>query len=166
MKVIILSLLFASSVFATPIAQNVLLSKVEEGSLEVRAELSDFRLESLDKEQLKLLANKQRIAFPKMSVELLYVRYTMDQSYRYSFFYRFWEDSCYMQVQKRSDYRKIRLCRDHILSCTKKTGVNEDDTDVELACYNSSEFCKGQKPPLSVTKIEKKYCEKLYGRKL
>lgn len=156
---------FSSLAWADPISKGVILDKVMDGSARFESKLIYFVLESADKSTLDSWASRQNLVYPKFESDLLYYRYTYDDTYEYQFYFNYVQNECRYQIQKREDVKIARLCKNDVDNCLGKNGGAGDSSDI-YSCHQKSTNCsrlgKQREPEI----IEKKYCEKIYGRPL
>jgi len=148
-----------------PIPESVILSKVLDGSGRWESALIFYAMESIDQEGLDHIVSRQKMVTPKFQSDLLYYRYTYDDQWEYKFYFNYIHSQCLYEVQKRESVRMLKLCRDDINNCRSKLSEKIDKSDL-MSCRQKSNNCSklGDVPKVSV--VDKKYCEKLYGRSL
>ena len=166
LKILALSIgLVSISAFADPISKSVILNKVMDGSARFESKLIHFVLESADKSTLDTWSSKQKLVYPKFESDLLYYRYTYDDSYEYQFYFNYVQNECRYQAVERDSVKIARLCKNDIDNCLQKQGGAKEENDI-VSCHKRSTNCSRLKTQGESDIIEKKYCEKIYGRSL
>lgn len=165
MKFLILFLISFSAFATGPLDKRIILEKLDTGESSFRWELIFFDMEGESDETLRRATSRQKLTYPKFDIDLLRYKYTMDEKYRYSILFDYQNDKCIYAVTKRSIYRATRMCHEHIKKCLKKyDDVNKEKLTI---CYNESSFCRERNSGSTTQEtIDKKYCEKAYGRSL
>lgn len=163
----ILGLLFFShsALGGDPISKNVILSKVMDGTGHWERALILYAMEGVNKEGLEQIASRQKLVNPKFQSDLLYYVYTYDDQYEYKFYFNYVHSQCLYEVQSRTDTRLMRLCRSDVSNCRSKLGEDISKNDL-ISCAQKSSNCTKIGPSPVPETIDKKYCEKLYGRSL
>lgn len=162
---VLMNIFLVSYAKADPISKSVLLSKIMDGSIRWESKLIFFALESSDKSTLDSWASRQKIVYPKFETDLLYYRYTYDEKYEYSFYFNYVQNTCMYSNQTRENVKITRQCWDDIGNCRLKESIM-DTKEAIYNCHKKSTNCANIKPQSDGVQIDKKYCEKIYGRSL
>lgn len=161
---ILFILLVSFAARADAISKSVILNKVMDGSARWENQLIFYPFESAEKSTLDSWASRQKVVYPKFESDLLYYKFTYDEQFEYKFYFNYIQSQCLYEVQKRDAVRATKLCYNDMATCRQKMGdIDKEDL---LKCHQKSTNCSRISEKVVAEVVDKKYCEKIYGRAL
>lgn len=144
---------------------DYVLEQVKKGNFKTQTELRNYLHRGFDQNYLSQLTSKNKLVYSKFDIDLLHLHYVNHHNYRYIFFFDYMTQKCRFAYQLRSQARKIAMCQDQVMECTRsQKGAIDLDTFVQ--CSNSNPYCQNILPVEGARDIDLSYCEIVYGRKL
>lgn len=104
--------------------------------------------------------NKRRVTYPKYKSDLQYSHMIQLENIIFMYVFDWRTGKCSATKYKKSSYENIKRCYEELERCFEKDGKSIS------SCVGQIDGCDKNNKPEEQIYIEKKYCEKLYGREL